>query len=149
MKNRTRSGLLAIGSALTVTALVGVAFATGPDIPEGPFIDFCPTTEQIEAHLEQYGFDYKPTVACAENGVELPVSSAAEEEPLTAAEVEAHDRAILEGAQRAPEKDGDPTSMEIVFPDGSGGTIHISTDTPELLKDMTPAELVRIMYGDE
>lgn len=99
MKRRTRSGLVAAGSGLAMMTDVGIAFAaSGLDLPEGPYIDFCPSTEQIEAHLEQYGFDYKPTVACAEDGVALPDTGAAEASALTAAEVEAQDRAAL----RAP-----------------------------------------------
>jgi hypothetical protein len=150
MRRGMRNRLLAAGSGLAMMALVGVAFAaSGPQIPEGPYIDFCPTAEQIEAHLEQYGFDYKPTVACTEDGVELPDNGAGEEEALTAAEVEAKDRTALEGAARGPDADGDPRTIEIVYPDGSGGTILISTDDPERFKDMTPEEFLEAVYGDK
>ena len=147
MKLRSRTGILGLGGALLTLAVVGVALAGAPEVPKGPSIDFCPTTEQIESHLAQYGFDYKPTVSCTEDGVEL--TGAPAEEQLTAAEVEAQDRASLKGASRGPDVDGDPRTMEVVYPDGSGATILISADNPERFKDMTPAEFLELVYGDE
>ena len=150
MKPRTRTGLVAAGSGLAMMTVEGIAFAaSGLDLPEGPYIDFCPSTEQIEAHLEQYGFDYKPTAACGEDGVALPDTGAAEAGALTPAEVEAQDRAALEGAARGADVDGDPRTMEIVYPDGSGGTIFISTEDPTRFKYMTPEEFLKVVYGDK
>lgn len=115
-------------------------------VPEGPFIDFCPTTEQIEAHLQQYGFDYKPTVACTEDGVELP---AGDDDALTAAESEAQLRAALDGATIGPDKDGDPRTVDLVLADGSGGTIFINADDPKEYEDMTIEEVRRMVFGSE
>jgi hypothetical protein len=39
--------------------------------------------------------------------------------------------------------------MEIVYPDGSGGTIFISTEAPTRFKDITPEEFLKVVYGDK
>jgi hypothetical protein len=154
MKGRVRALAIASGSAVVTAALVMMATAGSgaapqqvgdaqpadqAEVPEGPFIDFCPTTEQIEAHLEKYGFDYKPTVACGENGEEL---EAGESQPVDVdIEREALREALLT-ATRAPDTDGDPLTMEVVLADGTEVTIQIFGD-PKLFEDMTPANLAR------
>ncbi len=148
MKPRVTLVVVAIAGGLALAGVMGVASAgSDANLPEGPFIDFCPTAEQIEAHLAQYGFDYKPTVTCGEEGIQLPAGDPVS--PMSDAEVEAHDRAVLEGAKRAPDTDGDPASMEVVLQDGSTAVIFIQTDNPEQFKGMTPAEFVKAVYGDK
>jgi len=136
------AGSFAFLAAAGVTALAGT---NGADegIPPGPRIDFCPTTEQIEAHLEEYGFDYKPTVVCGENGEELGPSEPVDEEAEEAkAELRKSD---LLSATRVADNDGDPLTMEIVLKDGTEATIDIDGD-PKIFKDMTPAELAEVIY---
>jgi hypothetical protein len=141
----SRSGILSFITAGALTTVVGVSFAaSGPDIPPGPSIDFCPTIEQIEAHLEEYGFDYKPTVPCGENGEELTGrESSAESESSVSMDQSREDlRQALLTARLAPDEDGDPLTMEIVLEDGSEATVHIFGDA-SLFEDVTPAELAR------
>ncbi|MEX0755303.1 MAG: hypothetical protein WD556_09365 [Actinomycetota bacterium] len=140
-----KTWLIMLGSAAIASVVIGVASAgsngTEAGVPEGPYVDFCPTTEQIEAHLEKYGFDYKPTVPCGEGGQELATDGNTVEP-----EEEAEEKAFLESARRAPDTDGDPATMEIKLPDGEEGVIYINTDNPERYKDMTPAEFAEEVY---
>jgi hypothetical protein len=120
------------------------------DLPPGPYIDFCPSQEQAEAHLQQYGFDYKPTVACTSEG-EAPVSDASgsadlEDQELSDEQRDANEKALLMSARRAPDSDGDPATMEATLPDGRQITIFISTDNPERYRGMTPAEFAEEVY---
>ncbi|MGH3039683.1 MAG: hypothetical protein ACRDLZ_09845 [Gaiellaceae bacterium] len=82
--DRRRWGLVAFLLVLVVgAAAAGLAIAqigggdssTSPEsgdrgvgVPEGPFVDFCPTPEQVVSHLQIYGVDYKPTVPCSREG---------------------------------------------------------------------------------
>ena len=158
MKGRGKAFAIGVASAVVTFALVSLATAgwgatTPPSeatavdesgVPEGPFIDFCPTQEQIEAHLEKYGFDYKPSVACAEDGKELAPADDAEE-GVSEEELFASEKQALLTATRAPDTDGDPLTMEIILADGTRTTIFIDGD-PKLFKDMTPAEYAQIVY---
>lgn len=124
------------------------------DVPRGPEVDFCPTPEQAQAHLEEYGFDYKPTVICtAEGEVDVPEGFVqADKEPekkLTKEEERAQlkeEKELLKSAKRAPEKDGDPATIEYVLPNGDEGTIYVQTSRPHLYEDMTPAEFAEEVY---
>jgi hypothetical protein len=133
---------LAVSVVLTASAL---AIAGDDSVDEGPSIDYCPTTDQVEAHWEQYGFDYKPTVPCGENGEELESVGTV---TTTDAEAIAEDRALLESARLGEDVDGDPRTMEIVLPDGSGGTVFISTTDPDHYRNMTPSEFAEEIYGE-
>jgi hypothetical protein len=145
MKRRTKTWLLSLGSALVTTAVVGVAFAAmRPEVPEGPSIDFCPTTEQIEAHLEKYGFDYKPTVACGESGEE--VASGVEEDTESDEVVFAREKERLLRATRGEDVDGDPTTIEIVYADGTESVIFVQAENPTFWKDLTLDEVAELLY---
>jgi hypothetical protein len=91
------------------------------DVPKGPYVDFCPTLEQTEAHLKLYGFDYKPTVACTAEGKVAPSSSpvpADPEDALSDEEACKKEKADLLDAQPLPDDDGDPTTLRGKHPDG-------------------------------
>ena len=158
MKGRVRALAIATGSAVVTIALVMMATAgsgatpqqagdaqpadqTG--LPEGPFIDFCPTTEQIEAHLDKYGFDYKPTVPCGENGQELAVGGGSK--PVDEEELFESRKKDLLSATLAPDADGNPLTMEIILADGTAAILFID-EVPELYEDMTPAEYAELTY---
>lgn len=140
-----KRGFLTLASALATTAIVGVAFAAGPDVPEGPYIDFCPTADQIEAHLEKYGFDYKPTVACGESGQEVtgPGDSEASESDDV---VFSREKERLLAAKRGPDLDGDPSTIEVIYADGTESTIFIQTDNPKYWDSLTLDEIAEILY---
>lgn len=142
--------MVVLGSALvTVAAGLGVtAYAVSADreaIDPGPEIDYCPATEQIEAHFEEYGLDYKPTVPCGEDEQEVMATPDGDEESVSEDELFAAEREELLSATRAPEADGDPLTMEIVLEDGTKKTIFIEGN-PRLFEGMTPAELAELLY---
>lgn len=147
-----KAALIAAGSALvTVTAISvaaagsGASSSAGAGTPKGPYIDFCPTLEQAEAHLAEYGFDYKPTVVCGEDGTVIS-SDTGSEQALTDEEALAKDKALLTSAKRLPDSDGDPTTMEIELPDGTEGIIYINTGDPDHYRDMSPADFANEVY---
>jgi hypothetical protein len=142
-----KSGVLTFITAAALTTLVGASFAAGPDIPRGPSIDFCPTTEQIEAHLEEYGFDYKPTVACGEDGQEFTGTTQAGEAEVSEAARFEQERERLLTAKRGPDVDGDPRTIEIIYSDGTEAGIIVQTDNPEYWDKLTPKELAEHLYG--
>jgi hypothetical protein len=133
---RTRSSLLVLGGAIGAVAIVGVSF--GASSSEGRFIDFCPTTEQTEAHLQQYGYDYKPTVVCGEDGQEAVTSGSSR--PIDTEQLLREWREALLHSTRALDTDGDPLSMEIILPDGTETTIQIFGNA-DVFKNMTPQDL--------
>ncbi len=160
MKGRVRALAIATGSAIVTVALVMMATAgsgAAPQpvgdaqpayqagLPEGPSIDFCPTTEQIEAHLEKYGFDYKPTVTCGENGQEV---DAGESHPVDMDKEREALRDALLTATRAPDTDGDPLTMEVVLADGTEMTIIVDGD-PSLFEGISPADLANGNFAEE
>lgn len=152
MRVPRRAALIATGSALVTFAAISVAVAgsgapslEGVGTPKGPYVDFCPTLEQTEAHLAEYGFDYKPTVVCGEDGKVIS-SDTGSDDVLTDSEAFAQDKALLKSAKRLPDTDGDPATMEIELPDGSKGVIYINTGDPEHYRDMSPAEFAEEMY---
>jgi hypothetical protein len=57
--------------------------------------------------------------------------------------------ASLRSAERAPDTDGDPTTVEVVYPDGTRGTVGISTTRPEALEGITTDELADMIYGED
>lgn len=162
MRGGTKVGLVGVAAASVALALLGLAGAqTAPDTasaeppPKGPFVDFCPTAEQVEAHQRQYGFDYKPTVACTSEGEFVPTeasSSGASAEPggqesdEAAKAREKAEKAFLESLRRAPDTDGNPATIESVDPGGREVLIIIQTGEPELFKGMTPAEFAEKAY---
>ncbi len=108
-------------------------------------MDFCPTPEQIEAHLDAYGFDYKPTVACSRDGeVGTPKPPYADDpdESLSTAEVVERVKQELLNARAAPNPDGDPTTIEYVTADGR--RVEIETFGDPRADDMTPAEFAKM-----
>jgi hypothetical protein len=142
--------VLVFGSAcVAVAATLGVAayaVSAGPgseSIDPGPSIDYCPTPEQVEAHFEEYGFDYKPTVPCGENGEELPPV----EEPPAPSEEElfSQEKEAIATATIAPDADGNPLTIELVLADGSKATMFVDGN-PKVYKDITPAELAEVLY---
>jgi len=148
-----------VAAAFVTLALLGLASAqTASDTasaeppPEGPYVDFCPTAEQVEAHQREYGFDYKPTVACTSKGELVPAeasSSDASAEPggqESDEAAKAREKAFLESLRRAPDTDGNPATIESVDPDGREVVIIIQTGEPELFKGMTPAEFAEKAY---
>lgn len=159
MKGRTKALAIATGSAIITFSLVALATAgsgaspreadtqavdqTG--LPEGPFIDFCPTMEQIDAHLDKYGFDYKPTVPCGENGEELKTSADEQGDLMSEQELNDARKQELLSATLAPDKDGSPLTMEMILADGTEAVLFIDGD-PEVYKDMTPAEYAELTY---
>lgn len=151
MSGKATQIAVAVGTAVVTFVLITMAtvgFGAAPqqtELPKGPYIDFCPTHEQIETHLEQYGFDYKPTVACTEDGEELAPSNNGGEESVTEEELFAAEKEALLTATRAPDTDGDPLTMEIVLADGTKTTIYIDGN-PEFFKGMTPAEYAKMIY---
>lgn len=151
MTRQAKVGIALIAAGLTVFGVLGIAALaqTGGgsqalDVPPGPSIDFCPTTDQIEAHLKEYGFDYKPTVPCGENGEELPPVADPSDPPNEQA-LFAKEKKAIATATRAPDADGDPLSIELVLADGSKTTVFVDGD-PKLFKDITPAELAEVLY---
>jgi hypothetical protein len=143
---RGKSVLIALASAVATLAVIGVAFAGSEEsTPKGPYIEFCPTMDQIEAYLAERGFDYKPTVACGENGQELAPAVNNESDPPSEKELFAAEKQSLLTATRAPDTDGDPLTMEIILADGTKSVIFIQGD-PEFYKDMTPAEFAELVY---
>jgi hypothetical protein len=130
------------------------AGSDGDRPPRGPFVDFCPTPEQVEEHLAEYGFDYKPTVPCT-NGVQQRSSNAAAVNPdppeqgaanESDPEAKAREKAFLKSLRRGPETDGNPATIEGIAPDGEEVTIIIQTSNPELFRGMTPAEWAEKVY---
>jgi hypothetical protein len=121
----------------------------GVGVPEGPYVDFCPTAAQIEEHLRVYGFDYKPTVACTSEGeVENPPAQAAADPPdpdenLTPAEAAAREKQRLLNAKPLPHE-GDPCTIDARYPDGERVEI-IPFVCPE--KEVSAAEFARDVYG--
>jgi hypothetical protein len=152
MGRSTRLGLV-LGGLLAATAAVvfGLASAQTPDpLPKGPYVDFCPTPEQTAAHMEQYGFDYKPTVPCTADG-EVEVAPGQAERQATQAPVpetvqRAREKSDMSRMRRAPDTDGNPATLEAVTPEGEPVTIYIQTSEPERFRGMTPAEFARKVY---
>jgi hypothetical protein len=145
-----------VATAIAVTVLggaVGVAIAQvgdgdspespesgvrGVGVPEGPFVDFCPTPAQTEEHLKLYGFDYKPTLACTREG-EAPSPTAEQradtandpDEGVSDTEACKEGKDLLESAVPARDSDGDPGTVEGVLPDGTAVKV-VPFGTPKL-----------------
>lgn len=64
-----------------------------------------------------------------------------EADDLPDAEREAYENQLIEALRPAPDKDGDPTTLEGVLPDGRTGTIIIQTSKPELYEGKTVDDL--------
>lgn len=125
------------------------ANATQSDVPEGPYVDFCPTPEQTETHLKLYGFDYKPTVACTREGQAPPPTPEQRadtardpDEGLSADERIARLKQVLLTSRPAPDPDGDPSTIEGVTANGRRFEIDVfgKGDGPG---ETTPAEFAR------
>lgn len=155
MNVRSKMGSVGAGVALATLTILGLASAqtpgdnpSGDSPPRGPFVDFCPTAEQTEAHLIEYGFDYKPTVACTSEG-EVQGSSSDAPADQSAQESDeawmARDKAFLQSLKPGPDRDGDPSTIEGVAPDGAPVTIFIQGE-PGWFGEMTPAEFAELMY---
>lgn len=163
-RKRTKGSLVAVAVTALVVSVTAVALAhddggggqpapsadpaqsADSDVPEGPYVDFCPTLEQTEAHLKQYGFDYKPTVFCGSEDGGGGTTTGSDWDDLPASEREERENALLKSAEPAPDKDGDPTTIEGTLPDGRPIVISVSTSTPEKFEGMTPAEYVETQY---
>jgi hypothetical protein len=147
MRLRSRKAMLVLGSAcVTVAAGLGLtayAVSSGQEATDpGPIIDYCPTTEQIEVHLAEYGFDYKPTVVCGEDGDKVS-DERGETDPADVSYDTA--KQAIRTATRAPDADGDPLTVELVLADGAKKTITIFGD-PKFIEGLTPAELAEVLY---
>lgn len=64
-----------------------------------------------------------------------------EADDLPDAERQAYEDQLIEALRPAPDKDGDPTTLEGVLPDGRTGTIIIQTDDPEKYEGKTVDDL--------
>lgn len=158
-----------IATAIVVVALagaVGVAVAQvgggdsaaspesgtrGEGVPEGPYVDFCPTPEQTEEHLKLYGFDYKPTVACTREGEPAPPTDEqradSADDPdagLSGDELAARLKEELLNAEPAPNPDGDPSTIDYITDDGRRAQIEVFGSVPGE-GEMTPAEFARTL----
>ncbi|MGI9019828.1 MAG: hypothetical protein ACR2G3_03870 [Solirubrobacterales bacterium] len=119
----------------------------GEGVPEGPFVDFCPTPEQVEAHLKAYGFDYKPTVPCTVQGeaVAAPPPDASDvdrDQGLTEAEALVREKRALLDARPTP-SDGNPCTIDGEYANGEPVGI-IRFTCPD--KEQTPAEFAHDVY---
>ncbi len=148
-----RRAAFAVSSIVGIVTLsLGAAALAGagdkvPSTDPGPYINYCPTQDQVETHFEEFGFDYKPTGVCGEDGHQVSTPSA-EESPRSNAEARKQARELLAGAERVPDGDGDPATMELVLSDGTHVMLTIEGDL-EYYADMTPAELAEAIYGEE
>jgi hypothetical protein len=119
----------------------GAGSSSAVDVPKGPEVDFCPTREQTQAHLEQYGFDYKPTVGCyLSRGEPTRAPSAPSDgDPadLPAAQACEHQKQLLESAKPLPDSDNNPATMAGKLPDGREVIVHVMTDDPKQFEDQT------------
>lgn len=155
------SVMLAVGAAATGLAIAQIGggdSAASPEtgtrgvgVPEGPFVDFCPTPEQTDLHMQIYGFDYKPTVACTREGEPVaptpePSPEAAQDpdEGLSAAQTCEIDKTSLQSAKPLPDRDGDPLTREGVLPDGRQIVVDVFGD-PDSLKGQTLRDLADIL----
>lgn len=153
MKRVTKISLLAVtGGAIASLGALGLASAgPGERPPRGPFVDFCPTPEQVEAHLEEYGFDYKPKRVCGIEGeVERGGPGMVQDNPGRDHESDqaamAREKALLKSLTRGPETDGNPATIEAVTPEGEEVQIIVQTSDPSLFEGMTPAEFAEQVY---
>jgi hypothetical protein len=160
--HRRGRGRVALSLMLVIGAVAGLATAqtrggdspTSPEsgvrgvgVPEGPFIDFCPAPEQVDLHMQVYGFDYKPTVACNREGefqAQTPEQGAdAAQDPdegLSAAETCKLDKANLLSAKPLPDRG----PFEGVLPDGREIVVQVFGD-PESLKGQTLRDLANVL----
>jgi hypothetical protein len=117
------------------------------DVPEGPYVDFCPTPEQTEAHLKQYGFDYKPTVLCTREGQipEAPRGGDGDEDNLADSDRMARQDAEIRSSKRLPDLDNNPGTIEAELPNGQRLQIVPYTDDPERFRGMTPREFMDLV----
>jgi hypothetical protein len=148
--------VLVIGAAaagLAIAEMDGGDSSTSPEsgvrgvgLPKGPFVDFCPTPGQVDLHMQVYGFDYKPTVACNREG-ERPAptreqrADAAQDpdEGLSAAETCKIDKAYFLNAKPLP-----GGAFEGVLPDGSEIVVQVFGD-PASLKRQTLGDLANVL----
>ena len=118
----------------------------GVGVPRGPFIDFCPSAEQTEAHLKQYGFEYKPVgVACNREGEVAPPATPIPDDPddsLSDKEACERDKQELLSAEPLDDHDGDPTTLRGRLPNGAEVIVGItaSKDYAEKLRGMNIRE---------
>ena len=166
-KTRAWAPLVAFAVAVVAASATAIALAqdgstgdtqSSPDagapsgqatVPKGPFIDFCPTPEQSEAHLRAYGFDYKPTVGCNREGEVAPPTPEQQagtvedpDENLTAPERLARLKQELLDSRPVANEDSDPLTIEGVTADGQRFDLEIQGD-PDVFRGMTPAEFAR------
>lgn len=119
----------------------------GVGVPEGPYVDFCPNPEQVDAHLERYGTDYKPTVDCGPDDGAAPIDpTRSDDDDLPDAVRRAKEKTDLLASRPGQDVDGDPTTIEGVSPDGRDFVISVATTNPQLYRGMTPAEFARKFY---
>lgn len=96
---------------------------SGALVPKGPRISFCPSPEQSDAHLEQYGFDYKPQlpegIACTDTGeYHVPAGTEVPDPP----KIPERDRCEQPRAKQlsaVPIPNDDPLTMEGELRDGT------------------------------
>lgn len=139
------NGRMKFGLAVAMVAIAGVAAVAmaatedGGEVPRGPEVDFCPTPDQTEAHLKQYGFDYKPTVECSVDEPGDSDPSGAEptgDDALSGPEADKYYDEQLKDAKPLPDSDGDPTTIEGKLSDGREVTVILETSNPEQFRGM-------------
>ena len=150
MRRSRKVGLGLAGVVAAMALALGLANAqtASVTVPRGPYVDFCPSPEQVAVHAEKYGFDYKPTVSCTADG-EVESAEAERQAPPVAvpdAVARAREKAELSRLRRGPERDGDPATIEGVTPEGDEVVIIIQTSEPERFRGMTPAEFAERAY---
>jgi len=110
----------------------------GVGVPEGPFVDFCPSPEQTEEHLERYGFDAKPTVPCSADGEVAPPQDPIPDDPdddLSSAERLQQEKEDLLSAQPLPDPTGEGCAVRGEKPDGEIIEIQLMVCQPGLTLD--------------
>lgn len=119
--------------ALAIPVVAIAAEQSEMDVPKGPVIDFCPTVKQSEAHLEQFGFDYKPDPpnggVCSRDGLvmppEDPIKEPAEQSPE---ELCREEKREYVASKPLPDEDRDPLTFDGETPDGNIVSVMIDGD---------------------
>lgn len=118
-------------AAFFIPILAIAAGRPNQDVPRGPVIDFCPSPEQIDAHLAEYGFDYKPQppngAVCSRDGeVRAPSDPAEDPTPVSEEERCRDQRQAYLESEPLPDEDNDP--LTFYGRKRNGGSVGVSID---------------------